>query len=127
MVRRAGRTYTSHEYTDIHYYYGVANGNSFEAQRLYIDDFCGPKKPVYCRRRKSDSRVFRAVHNRISESASVFTITRERGTSNYYDEGDEVGLLEQIIALVTQIQESVHAILAVELAAAHGLPRGYQR
>ncbi len=55
----------------------------------------------YRRRRIRDFRVFIAVHNGISEAGSVFIITREWGTSNYYDEGDEVELKEQIIALVT--------------------------
>ncbi len=85
MARQAGKTYTFHKYFDIHYYYGLTNGNSSEAQRLLIENFCEPKRPVYCRR-----RVPSAVHNRISETGSVFTITRGRGASNYYDERDEI-------------------------------------
>ncbi len=69
--------------------------------RLYIEDFCGPKRPVYRQRKIPNSRVFSAVHNRISESGSIFTITRERGASNYYNDKDEVELEEQIIALGT--------------------------
>lgn len=98
-------TFTSQEYADIHFYYGKANGNAYEAQRLYKTAFCGPERPVRNQRRLPDPRVFSGVHNRISLTGSVFTETRERGATRFQDERDEVELEERIIDLVRRNPE----------------------
>lgn len=55
--------YSVAEYTDIHYVYGLADGNSSLARRLYAERFPNRNQPGH--------KVFIAVHNRLKESGSV--------------------------------------------------------
>lgn len=54
-------TYTLSEYAEMHYFYGVAQGNGHEAARLYRDQLQrrgGPQPEHY-----PDHRVFINTHN----------------------------------------------------------------
>lgn len=55
--------YSLAEYTDIHYVYGLADGNASLAKRLYTERFPGRHQPSH--------KVFTAVHSRLRESGSV--------------------------------------------------------
>lgn len=47
------------EFADMHYMYGLADGNAFEARRLYAERF--PQRIV------PDARTFSSVHRRLRE------------------------------------------------------------
>lgn len=55
--------YSVAEYSDIHYKYGLADGNASLAKRLYVERFRGRHQP--------DDKVFTTVHRRPQESGSV--------------------------------------------------------
>lgn len=62
--------YTHVELADIHYIYGLADGNSNAARRLYAERFP--------RRRLPNRRIFLAVHHCLRENSS-FDVRREIG------------------------------------------------
>lgn len=55
--------FSNQEYADIHFLYGLSNGNALEARREY--------RRRYPLRRLPQSHVFTAVHRRISETGNV--------------------------------------------------------
>lgn len=57
--------YTFEEYCDIHYFYGSANGNPIQAQRLYCEHFPNRQHPNF--------KTFTAVHNRLRETGTFKT------------------------------------------------------
>lgn len=54
--------YTIEEYCDMHYFYGMANGNPLQARRLYCERFPNRQHPNF--------KTFTAVHNRLKETGT---------------------------------------------------------
>lgn len=55
--------YTNVEMTDMHYVYGLADGNAFEARRIYQERYPNRILP--------DSRTFTNIHRRLTETGSL--------------------------------------------------------
>lgn len=83
-------TFTNQEYADIHFIYGLADGNAAEAQRLYAERFPDRRMP--------DTRVFSSVHRRLCESGCFKKPLREVGRAGLRDVAEE----ERILELVTE-------------------------
>jgi hypothetical protein len=54
--------FTNHEMTDMHFIYGLANGNAEEARRIYQDRY--PYRVIPC------AKTFRTLHARLCETGS---------------------------------------------------------
>lgn len=63
--------YTYEQLADMHYFYGMANGNSSEARRLYSVHF-----PT---RRIPDSRLFDRIHRRLRETGQLAPVRIDVG------------------------------------------------
>lgn len=81
-------TFTNQEYADIHYMYGLADGNAHEAQRLYAARFPDRRMP--------DSRVFSSVHRRLCENGKFEKKQREVGHAGVRDVVEEERILEMV-------------------------------
>lgn len=55
--------YTNAEMTDMHFIYGLADGNSLQARRLYIERFPGRNVP--------DRKIFQNIHRRLHETGTL--------------------------------------------------------
>lgn len=55
--------YTNTEMTDMHFIYGLADGNSLKARRLYIERFPGRNIP--------DRKLFQNIHQRLHETGAL--------------------------------------------------------
>lgn len=55
--------YTNAEMTDMHFIYGLADGNSREARRLYLERFPNRNVP--------DRKTFQSIHQRLHETGSL--------------------------------------------------------
>lgn len=87
MARRPQRNvnprhhvYTSQEYADMHFMYGLANGSNPLALTYYQDRYedRGRRIPAL--------QTFSLLHNRLAMTGCVFTHTRERGCTAMSDE-----------------------------------------
>ncbi len=83
----------------MHFYYGYADGNSSEAERLYEEKFIGPNHPVHQQRRIPHHNTFTALHSRLATTGSVFTGTKER-RATYQDEAEYLELEESMYSKV---------------------------
>lgn len=73
--------FSNAEYTDMHYYYGMARGNANEAVRLYVNAFPNRRRP--------SRRVFERVHVNLRESGS-FKPLRDQQRFNYDERADVI-------------------------------------
>lgn len=55
--------FTNEEFTDMHFFYGMANGNSYEALRLYRDNFPNRRMPT--------AQIFERIHRRLRETGQL--------------------------------------------------------
>ena len=55
--------FTVAELADMHFVYGVADGNAVEARRVYEERFPGREVP--------DRRLFQALHQRLRETGAL--------------------------------------------------------
>lgn len=55
--------YTNEEFADMHYFYGMANGSSLEARRLYLANFPNRRIP--------DQGIFERIHRRLRETGQL--------------------------------------------------------
>lgn len=69
--------YTNEEFADMHYFYGMANGSSLEARRLYLANFPNRRIP--------DQGIFERIHRRLRETGQLAPFRAEAG-------GQAVGL-----------------------------------
>lgn len=65
------QSYTNSEMAEMHFMYGLANGNAKEARRLYIERF--PNRII------PDHRIFSTIHRRLVETGSVGKISSDVG------------------------------------------------
>lgn len=63
--------YTNQEMSDMHFYYGLANGSNTEALRLYTESFPNRRLP--------DRRLFQTIHQRLCETGTFAHAPRELG------------------------------------------------
>lgn len=84
--------YSSAEYTDIHFMYGVADGNARLAARLYAERFPNRRHPSH--------KVFVAVHNRLRESGQL------KGNMNVTGRPRSVRNVRFEEAILQQIEEN---------------------
>ncbi|GBM66756.1 hypothetical protein AVEN_200133-1 [Araneus ventricosus] len=66
-------TYSNQEKADMHFMYGLANGNDLEAERLYRQRF--PRRHV------TDRKMFERLHRCMCETGSFVTGMHDTGRS----------------------------------------------
>lgn len=97
--------FSNREYADIHYIYGLCDGNALAAQRQYHIRFPGRIVP--------SSQVFSRVHQRIMESGSVKKQRNEVGPAQ------NIAVEEQILDRVNENPRLSSRQLATEIGTSH--------
>lgn len=80
-------SFTFEEYADIHYTYGLADGNGSKARRIYMEKYPTRKLP--------DARTFQRVHHRLRETGTVLQ-TQRGGRPTRLDPIQEEDVLEAV-------------------------------
>ena len=98
--------FTTREYVDMHFVYGLCNGNALAAEREYRDP--------YPDRRCPKDKVFTRLHQRLLDTGSVVRSRRENSSAAV-----DVGIEDYIIDLVTTNPNVSSRDLASEIGVSH--------
>lgn len=82
--------YTNAEMTDMHYIYGLADGNALEARRLYTERFPGRIAP--------DRKTFESIHRRLYETGTF----RRNGGAGRPRTARTVDLEEDVLDMIEE-------------------------
>lgn len=97
--------YSYEEYADMHYMYGMANGNTHEAQRLYQEHFPNRQIP--------DPRIFERIHRRLRETGQLAPARIDAG--GLAVSVRNVNISDVVIQRVRDNPETSTRLLATEL------------
>jgi hypothetical protein len=97
---QATMSFSNREYTEMHFVYGLCNGNALAAQREYHTRY--PDRAI------PSSQVFTRLHQRLLETGSVQKETKEVGPAH------DVAVEEDILHRVQENPETSTRQLAVE-------------
>ena len=81
-------SYSNEEYSDIHFYYGKANGNALQARLMYSQAFPNRRCPHH--------ETFQQIHQRLRENGS-FSRRRGQGRPRNAAVRDEERIVEHVI------------------------------
>lgn len=101
--------YTTHELADMHFTYGRANGNSYEARRLY--------REMYQNRRIPSAKIFQRIHQRLRETGSCKA--RKNDCGRHRSVRTVVDVEQRILRRV----ENDHSISVRRISALEGINR----
>ena len=100
--------YTNAEMADMHFVYGLANGNSYEARRIYQQRY--PRRLVPC------AETFSNIHRRLAETG---TFKRNRNTPGKPQTVRTPELEEAVLQIIDEHPETSTRKIGVTVNASH--------